>query len=89
MLSMKVLESSSQAVSYYEKDDYYTRGQEELRAAGEWFGKGLALLDRGIDPGLRNIPGIEIRAAGLRACPTASNWAAPSPASACIRPAGT
>lgn len=66
MLSMKVLESSSQAVSYYEKDDYYTKGQEELRAAGEWFGKGLALLDHGIDPGLRNIPGIEIRASGLR-----------------------
>jgi hypothetical protein len=67
MLSLKHLESSEQAVSYYEKDDYYTAGQDELKSAGEWFGKGVARLDRGIDGRFLKIPGLEIPASGLRA----------------------
>lgn len=45
MLSMKLIESPSMAVSYYEKDDYYTAGQEDLKAAGEWYGQGFDRLN--------------------------------------------
>lgn len=38
MLSMAVIASSSVAVSYYEKDDYYAANGDDPDAQGQWFG---------------------------------------------------
>ena len=42
--SIGVLTSSSQGVSYYERDGYYDRGDPEHRAASAWAGRGAAGL---------------------------------------------
>jgi conjugative relaxase-like TrwC/TraI family protein len=39
MLSMSMLSSPSQAVSYYEKDDYYAANGGDPDSQGQWFGK--------------------------------------------------
>lgn len=44
MLSMAVIASSSVAVSYYEKDDYYAANGEDPDAQGQWFGDGAEKL---------------------------------------------
>jgi conjugative relaxase-like TrwC/TraI family protein len=36
--------SAAQAASYYEKDDYYTRGEADLDADSQWQGQGAAFL---------------------------------------------
>ncbi len=43
MLSISKLKSSAQAVSYYEKDDYYV-GNDGPSGQGEWFGRGAERL---------------------------------------------
>ena len=54
MMSMTTLKSSSQASTYYSKDNYYTKEPtaESLEKA-EWYGKGaevLGLVDQDFDP---------------------------------------
>lgn len=44
MMSIKPLSSSDQAVSYYEKDDYYQAEGGESDAQGQWWGEGAAKL---------------------------------------------
>lgn len=44
MLSVSVISSSAAAVSYYEKDDYYSKDGEESERQGTWFGKGAEAL---------------------------------------------
>ena len=34
--------SAKQAASYYEKDDYYTRGDRDLASDSQWQGNGAA-----------------------------------------------
>ncbi len=42
MLSLSTLKSAAQAASYFEKDNYYSRGQSE--ETSKWFGKGAEEL---------------------------------------------
>jgi conjugative relaxase-like TrwC/TraI family protein len=44
MLSIALLGSSAQALSYFELDDYYTKGTLNPEAQGVWHGKGAAAL---------------------------------------------
>ena len=44
MLSMSNLKNAQAAISYYENDNYYTKGDEEAKEQSGWFGKGAKAL---------------------------------------------
>ncbi len=45
MLSISKVKSSAQAVSYYEKDDYYRGEDGAVSGQGQWFGRGAERLE--------------------------------------------
>ena len=45
MLSMDKIRSPAQAATYFEVDDYYTKGGGNPESRGTWYGRGAAALD--------------------------------------------
>ena len=44
MLSIAIIKSTAQAVTYFEVDDYYTKSGENPEALGVWHGGGAERL---------------------------------------------